>query len=550
MDTIDTWRLLAGIAFFLLGMSMLEKAIKELSGRSFKLFLKRQGSRQFTAVGSGALATCILQSSSVVNLMVLAFVGAGVMTMQYALAVTLGANLGTTLSTWVVATVGFKIDIEYYALPIVGIAGIGVALLQNNTKWYRWCMLLFGMGLLFFGLAQMRESIESLVTRFDFSLLANYPVIVFVIAGIIITSLIQSSSATIAIVLSALHANVFPLYTATAIVLGSEIGTTLKLLIASAGSLPAKKRVALGNFLFNIIAVVLVLIFLGPVNHLITEVIGIKDNLIALSFFQTLINIVSIIVFYPFLHLFGSFLERQFKNSKKETLYIHKVPPAEVETAVEALEKETGRFLQYVIHYCLGVLGADKKSVNTDEAFTEKDIAGQYQYIKRVHGDIYAYYLAVQQKVSDENTVILLDSLARVARNGMYTAKSMKDASYDAEQLRNSSTQAKYDFYIQAGKIASRFFDKIYHLLGEEVLQDGAELVRLYNEVQEAYKQTLHNLYKEQALKTLIETDVSTVINFNHEVYASLKAMIFAIKDFRLSPADAVYFEDIPGFIR
>jgi len=550
MNSFDVWRLLAGVAFFLLGMNMLETALKELSGRSFKLFLKKQASHQLTAIGSGAIVTAILQSSSVVNLMVLAFVGAGLMDMQHALGVTLGANLGTTLSTWIVATLGFQINIENYALPVLGTAGIAIALLKRNTALHKWGTFLFGFGLLFFGLGQMRSSIEDLVSRFDFTVINDYPLVVFVLAGIVITSLIQSSSATVAIVLSALHAGVFPLYTAMAIVLGSEIGTTLKLLIASIGAMPVKKRVALGNFLFNTASVIIVFIFLGRVNYFITGVLSIKDELIALSFFQTFINVVSIIVFFPFLRLFGRFLERQFVNDGHETAFIHKVSSADPELALEALEKETGRFLTHIVLYCRKVLGLEQVVIATYKDFAEKDVTSQYLFIKQLHGDIYNYQLVLQGKPHDKETTARLEALVRVVRNGMYAAKSMKDASQDAEQLHNSSTEVKYRFFKEEGSVAGAFYGYIYGFIEEPARPGFEELIRLYKDIQAAYNQSLHKLYKEQTLKSLEDVDISTVINFNHEVYTSLKAMVFAVKDFRLSAREAEHFDEIPGFIR
>src|SRR5688572_24385198 len=123
--SFDIWKSLAGVAIFLLGMKFLEDSLRQLAGRPFKLFLKKQTSNKLKAIGGGAIVTGLLQSSSVVGLMVLAFVGAGVITMQNALAIFLGANLGTTINSWIVALLGFKFNIESFALPITAVAGIG-----------------------------------------------------------------------------------------------------------------------------------------------------------------------------------------------------------------------------------------------------------------------------------------------------------------------------------------------------------------------------------------------------------------------------------------
>ena len=126
--------MLAGIALFLLGMRLLEESLQQLTGRAFKLFLKRQTASKPKAILGGAVVTAILQSSSVVNLMVLAFVGANVLQMQNALAVMLGSNLGTTFSSWIIATVGFKLNIENSAT--IKYAKI-IVIIINEIGWYK-----------------------------------------------------------------------------------------------------------------------------------------------------------------------------------------------------------------------------------------------------------------------------------------------------------------------------------------------------------------------------------------------------------------------------
>lgn len=244
----DLSKMMAGIGLFLLGMGFLEEALRKLAGRAFKIFLRKQTSNKLKAVAGGAIVTGVLQSSSVVNLMVLAFVGAGVLTMQNALAVILGANIGTTLTSWIVATLGFKLNIEGLAFPIVGIFGVAMVVVRREGTAYQWSKFLLGFGLLFVGLSFMKTGFESMVNQFDFGQLANYPLALFVIAGFVLTTLIQSSSATVAITLTALHSDAITLLAAMAMVLGSEVGTTIKLILAALNGIAAKKRVALGNF--------------------------------------------------------------------------------------------------------------------------------------------------------------------------------------------------------------------------------------------------------------------------------------------------------------
>jgi len=134
----------------------------------------------------------------------------------------------------------------------------------------------------------MKGSFGDVAGQLDFSSLQGYPAILFVLIGFVLTSIIQSSSATVAIALSALHADAISLYSATAIVLGSEVGTTIKLLLASMHGVPAKKRVALGNFMYNTILIVVVFVALNPINYLLTVTLKFTDALIALVSFRVL----------------------------------------------------------------------------------------------------------------------------------------------------------------------------------------------------------------------------------------------------------------------
>ena len=141
--------MLAGIAFLLLAMNFMEEALKLLAGRRFKLFLKKQTNNKIKAISGAAIVTGLLQSSSIVNLMVLNMVGAGVVKMENALALIMGSNLGTTFDSWIVAIFGFNYDIENLVLPIVAITGIGMAFLNTDSRWYLWFKFLFSIAFLF-----------------------------------------------------------------------------------------------------------------------------------------------------------------------------------------------------------------------------------------------------------------------------------------------------------------------------------------------------------------------------------------------------------------
>ena len=208
------------------------------------------------------------------------------MKMENALAIMLGSNRGTTLNSWILATLGFNYNIESLALPLAGIAGICMAFIRSENRGYLWFKFLFSLAFLFISLGYIKTGMEGFVKQTDLSFFEQYPMIVFLPLGILLTTIVQSSSVIIALVLSALHFHAITLYVGTAIVLGSEIGTTVKLFLPAASGQPAKKRVALGNFLFNLVTVIVMYFLLWPVIQFITELLQIKNNLIALVFFK------------------------------------------------------------------------------------------------------------------------------------------------------------------------------------------------------------------------------------------------------------------------
>jgi len=545
------WKLLTGVAIFLLGMNFIQESLHKVAGRPFKLFLKRQTSNNLKAIAGGTLVTGVLQNSSVVNMRVLAFVGADVLTMQKALAIILGDNLGTTVDSWFFATAGFKFNIGEIAFAITGIAGIATMFFNKKNRWHHWSKFLFGIGFLFLGLDFMKTGMMELVQKIDLRDFSNYPVVVFLLIGLLITSLIQSSSATIVILLSALYANAISLYAATAMVLGSEIGTTLKFLLASVNGIAAQKRVVFGNFLFNVITSLLVLIFLQPVNYFITGIIGVKNNLLALAFFQTLINVIGIILFFPFLNLFAKFLEKLFTKTDEDTLFIHKVTSENTDLALDAFEKETKYFLYYVIDYSLGVFGINttgNKQIMLSEKFRTNTLTDKYDFIKQLHGKLHTYYIELQNASSNKQETIKLDQLISAVRNSIYAAKSMKDGWQDAEMLRNSSNDFKYDFYLQTSKKVETFYNKISGVILPQA-DYFKELVSLFKEVEDGYTQTLNGLYRQDFMKKLSDMEISMLINFNRQIYTSFKSMVLAVKDYFLNEKEADYFDALPGFI-
>ena len=557
MTISDFWRLLAGLGMFLYGMLHLEEAVKQIDGRSFKLFLKENTKNKLSAIFSGTIVTAILQSSSIVNLIVLSFVGAGMLSMRNALGVVLGANIGGTCNSWLVAMLGFKGDIGKFTLPIIGIAGIGLIVFRNKKRVYQISKFCMGFGLLFLGLDFIKECMDSLMKEFDFTPYLKYNRIVFVLIGFVITAMIQTSAATVVIVLSALYAKIIPIETAVAVVLGAELGTTIKLLLGSIGGIAAKKRVAFGNIIFNIVTSLFGFFLLIPIIKFIKDYIGIHDPILILVAFQTLINIVGVILFYYFLDYLANFLEKRFVDDERSvTVFIQNTSPEILDTAIEMVEKEVGLFIYRVIHFNMEIfhIKDEDNSENEFKRYNEKTnllstsltYNDKYNLIKKSEGEILLFYAKIVKREIKKESFTHLNQLIASVRSAMYSAKGMKDINQDRKEFSNSGNDLKYDIYKLFRSQLKEFYAELNRVfLTKKKSLCLPKLVKLLEQIKITFEDKVNSSYKEAEKGILKELDLSTLFNVNRELYSSCKAIILSLKDYLLNAADAEEFENI-----
>lgn len=360
----DIWSFVAGLGIFLLGISQMECGLKNLAGKSFRHFIRTQTQNPIKAILVGVFITAFLQSSSVVSLMVLAFVGAGIIPLRNAIAIILGTNIGTTITGWIVASIGFKFPIDAFALPFLGIGGILITFLSSRVFFSEIGRLLVGFGALFLGLDLMKTAID--VASIETSFLGDlniWPQLFFPI-GIIMTAVIQSSSATMAITLSALYAGVIPIEVAAAIVIGSDLGTTTTVLLGGLKGNHVKRQVAYGHVGFNVIAGTVALILLYPILYFVQDILSVEDPLFQLVVFHISFNLLGVLIVLPFLGKFTRQMER-FVKPKKETLspLLSTVPTEVTEGAIEAMRQEGQDLLERVKTYRYEAFKVDQRGI-------------------------------------------------------------------------------------------------------------------------------------------------------------------------------------------
>lgn len=559
MDIITSiFKLLAGIGLFLFAMYLLEESLKNMAGRKFKIFLQRASKNKIGAVSGGAVVTGVLQSSSMVSLMVLAFVGAGVFTMKNALAIILGANLGTTIDSWLVATLGFKTNIEVIAYPAVCLGGLLLIIFGKHKAVKYTSYFLFGFGLLFIGLSFMKTAMESQVKNFDLSEYAEMPLAVFVLIGFLITLLVQSSSVMMALTLSALHVGAINFPSAAAIIIGSETGTMIKILLSAIGGNASKKRVVLGNLLFNIFLTTLSFTFLKPILYLITDIFNIHNPLIGLVTFASLINLCGILIFLPILDLIANFLERFFKDTDNAAAaFIGNANTAEPETALDLFRRETDYFIHNCMIFNLTLFEIDTrlyedhpdfKKINDKRAFYSKTNEEKYEFIKQLQGELQTFYIELRTKLQDDLKNSQLNQLISAVRSSMHSSKSITDIESNITNLKRSSKNIKFDFFMKHKKETENLYKQIHDILSQEKKDSYEKLQHIFDDIEKNYSLSLNTFYTQAQSASIVGLDMTTAINFNRELFTSNKAILIAVKDFLLDEKQANDFNKIPVY--
>ncbi|MFN3313776.1 MAG: Na/Pi cotransporter family protein [Hyphomonas sp.] len=299
--------LLGGVGLFLLGMTMLTDGLKLSAGDGLRAILRNWTSTPARGLASGALLTGLVQSSSAVTVATIGFVNAGLLTLRHAVWVIFGSNVGTTMTAWLVALVGLKLDIGALALPIIGIGAMMHIFSAQRPRLRGGGQALTGFGLFFLGISILKDGFESLMPYLetvDLAAAGVFAPFAFLLAGILLSALAQSSSAAVALILTATATGGLPLTLAAAGIIGANIGTTSTAMFASTEATPAARRVAMAHIVFNLYSGLVAFILLLPLvwaSHFLADALlaDTKDEPLTLAIFNTLLNLLGVLAVWP-----------------------------------------------------------------------------------------------------------------------------------------------------------------------------------------------------------------------------------------------------------
>ena len=315
----DFLKLLGSLALFLYGMKIMSEGLQKFAGDRLRKILTAMTTNRVTGVLTGVLITALVQSSSATTVMVVSFVNAGLLTLSQSIGVIMGANIGTTVTAWIISALGFKVDIAAFALPLLA---FGIPLLfsqKSNRKSVG--EFIFGFSFLFMGLSYLKNNAPDLSQNPDMlSFVQNYTdmgfisILLFVGIGTVLTMIVQASAATMAITLIMCANGWISFELGAALVLGENIGTTITANLAALTGNTQARRAALAHLVFNVFGVIWVLCLFTPfteaVAWFVENVMGTKDPAVAVSFklsaFHTCFNICNVLI----LIWFVKFIER------------------------------------------------------------------------------------------------------------------------------------------------------------------------------------------------------------------------------------------------
>jgi phosphate:Na+ symporter len=551
-SSLDLWKLLAGLGIFLFGMSLIEESVKALSGRTFRRIIRTYTNGRLRSIGSGAMVTALLQSSSAVSLMVLAFVGAGVMSMPNAIGVILGSNMGTTLTAWIIATIGFKIKIESLALPFVGLGAIGLILFKPGTRLALVTRLSIGFGFLFLGLDFMKGSVEAFAQAFSLTDFVHYGLWVYLLVGTVFTALMQASAATIAIVLTALNSGLITFDIGAVMVIGANIGTTITVLLGAVGGVPAKKRVSLSHLIFNVVTGAVAFTGLPAMVWVVAVFVDIGTNsLTGLALFHTLFNLVGVVLFIPFLGTFAAMLTRTYPDHKAVlTVYLNQTPAEITDAAIDALRKEIGHLLQECQLYNLRLLRIDEKLVFDGdlpfEAGRRKKYTLEvlYENIKLLHADIFTFYSNVQSQKLNTAEAKELERLIYASRNMMNAIKNFKGVRHNMEEFDGSDNPYLNSQY----KLFRKRIVELYLAMGRILGMDDKEkqyrsLLKAFSHIEEADNRFIRSTMDAVAAKKIQEMEIASLVLVNRLFTQSCRMQIYGMKDLLLNHDQVIHFD-------
>lgn len=417
---------------FLYGMNLMSSGLQKAAGSKLRTLLSRITSNPFKGVLTGFGITSVIQSSSATTVMVVGFVSAGLLTLSQAIGVIMGANIGTTMTAWIISIFGFKADISILAVPLMAVGFI----LSNakRDKMKSMGEFVIGFSLLFLGLSLMKNSIPDLSTTPEvLSFIQGWSgkgfisVLLFLLLGTVMTLILQSSSATIALTLIMLNMGWIHFDMAAAMVLGENIGTTITANIAAAVGNVNAKRAALAHTFFNVFGVIWALVFFHPFVNLVQNIVGLMNvdeqtSLVyGISMFHTMFNLINTCILIWFTSVIEKIVKFVIKDKpskdKTKIVYLDSGLIDTPELALSEACRETVHFARVMKNGLEYIRSAVQSSDNIADYEPYKEKLVKYEQISdKMEYEIATFLNELAKAHISDYSLSLVRSLLRITK--------------------------------------------------------------------------------------------------------------------------------------
>lgn len=473
----------AGVAILLFGMISLENGFKSFAEGPLKKLLAKATNKFYKSFTVGVVSTALLQSSSLISVITISFLSAGLVTLYQGLGIIYGANLGTTATAWLVATLGLKLNISSLAMPMIA---FGIVLyLQSRRSLKGLGNILAGLGFFFFGIAIMKNGFEAYQGALDltsYALDGIWGDLIFIFLGIAMTVILQSSSATIAIVLTVLAVGQINYENALAFAIGANVGTTVTAIIAAMASNIDGKRIAVAHFLFKFITGLFALIFLNQLEWLVDQTaafmnIDQQDYTLKLAIFHTLFNLLGIILIAPFTKLQVRLLEEHIKQKKhqpSQPKYLNDASLAYPQATLHVMINETQHLFDLCFEAIAHGLGLSRKSILNKEEMKHISKDGSNEYldtnideiyydrIKNIYGEIIKFGSRAQKKYAEPKYFLALNNIMEANRYFVEVVKDVKDLQPNVLKYCSSENKIINSEYNKLRKRIAKFIRLVF----------------------------------------------------------------------------------------
>jgi phosphate:Na+ symporter len=441
----DFKEITAGVAIFLFGMLFLEEGFRAFTGGLLENLLNRTTNRLWKSISFGIVTTTVMQSSSLVSVITISFLSAELIALASGIGIIFGANIGTTTGAWLIAGLGLKVKISAYAMPML-VFGI-VLVFQNNRSMKGVGYILAGLGFLFLGIHHMKEGFEAFRDTIDltqFALPGYAGLFAFAGIGVFATVVMQSSHATLVLIITALAAQQVTYENALALAIGANVGTTITAILGSLSSNYQGKRLAAGHLIFNMITAVIAIVFIHQLVWAVEATaanIGIRndDYTLKLAVFHTIFNVIGVAVLMPFVRQLVNFLERIIPAPKLDIVepkYLSDSVLDFPETALEAVRNETihlyDNAFEIIAHglnlHRTEIMTADDLEgfISNDREIHDFDLDSNYELkVKALYSEILEFISRAQGSIPSEFSNQLY-ALRQACREIVMTVKEVK----------------------------------------------------------------------------------------------------------------------------